>query len=648
MPRGRYDEVKVPITTPSGHPQRYNTELVFKPTVTKYATLLADLAKLREEEPSFRAVIFTRFDVVQTRLVRLLKDASTSSTSKLGILPNLGILPAEADASSAASSARSKATSKAAAKASKLQIYEFNRATAPQSRHKRISDFQNSQAPNPRVFVVTYATAAVGITLTAATRVYLMEPCPDPAQEVQAAGRIHRLGQTRDIFIVRYAFRDSIEAATCALHDKIKSGEIVIRDGKFPPRAHELFRQFGPAGQLFRRCGEEGGKVSAGSGLIDWQGEKQPPRRKPGVAPKLSQWTRSCSEEECVLCGAKRLAPASSTWSGTGIFEYLNREPHKHADPPVAGSGVGVFAAVPRPPDEWMEERFKSKGFLALINTRADKEAALDRIEEEERRNRAAGNSAGAGSSGLRGSAADEPIDVDDDDDDDEEEGGGGGGGGGGSSGRATEGFDVMKSDDGGEYLPSDQDDCSECSDELASDDNAAQLDRLLHNEYGHHNGHSPDKWYGTLTLFGRPRDVAAKEINDQAAHLWNPEFGQRIPRGSACAPPPPATDAGADADDEEEAEPPPEAEEEEPVEEMNEEEQLYADFFGEACRDDDAELEQIERDALDGVATEGDEFYGGRQEEEEDDDDFGQHLENDLGYGYSDEESYDSDDPYG
>ena len=34
---------------------------------------------------------------------------------------------------------------------------------------------------------------------------------------MQAAGRIHRLGQTRDIFIRRYCFRDSIEEAVVAL-----------------------------------------------------------------------------------------------------------------------------------------------------------------------------------------------------------------------------------------------------------------------------------------------------------------------------------------------------------------------------------------------------------------------------------------------
>ena len=42
--------------------------------------------------------------------------------------------------------------------------------------------WQESSKSGGRVFIVTYATAAVGITLTAANRVYLMEPCVDPAQ----------------------------------------------------------------------------------------------------------------------------------------------------------------------------------------------------------------------------------------------------------------------------------------------------------------------------------------------------------------------------------------------------------------------------------------------------------------------------------
>ena len=188
--------------------------------LTKFRALLADLAALWQAEPTMRAVIFTRHDKVQRRLVQLITDA----TAQGGVLAPAAGAPA----------------------APRMRIFEFNASTPPTKRHRLIHDFQ-AAGEGARVFIVTYATAAVGITLTAASRVFLLEPTLDPAQELQAAGRIHRLGQTRDIFIKRFAFKDSIEEAVCALHDKIKSGEIVLTDGRFPREAHELFRQHGAA-----------------------------------------------------------------------------------------------------------------------------------------------------------------------------------------------------------------------------------------------------------------------------------------------------------------------------------------------------------------------------------------------------------------
>lgn len=61
--------------------------------------------------------------------------------------------------------------------------------------------------------VATIRTGNVGITLTAATRVYLLEPCMDPAEEIQCAGRIHRLGQTKEVFVKRFCYQDTIESA---------------------------------------------------------------------------------------------------------------------------------------------------------------------------------------------------------------------------------------------------------------------------------------------------------------------------------------------------------------------------------------------------------------------------------------------------
>lgn len=54
-------------------------------------------------------------------------------------------------------------------------------------------------------------SGAVGINLTQANRVFLMEPCFNPALEAQAIGRVHRLGQKRNVEIVRFIMKDSIE-----------------------------------------------------------------------------------------------------------------------------------------------------------------------------------------------------------------------------------------------------------------------------------------------------------------------------------------------------------------------------------------------------------------------------------------------------
>ena len=100
---------------------------------------------------------------------------------------------------------------------------------------------------------------------------------------------------------------------------------------------------------------------------------------------------------------------------------------------------------------------------------------------------------------------------------------------------------------------------------------------------------------YAMPKLTGLPRHPTAKNISEFASSRFD-HSSLRIPRGSKCAPPPSAEELGSDADDEEE--PPDESgEEKDDEEEMSEDEQLYSDFFCEACRDDDG----LERDVLHG-----------------------------------------------
>ena len=62
-------------------------------------------------------------------------------------------------------------------------VCQFSGSTEASKRHDAIREFQESGERREgvaKVFVVTIKTGSVGITLTAASRVYLMEPCLDP------------------------------------------------------------------------------------------------------------------------------------------------------------------------------------------------------------------------------------------------------------------------------------------------------------------------------------------------------------------------------------------------------------------------------------------------------------------------------------
>ena len=55
--------------------------------------------------------------------------------------------------------------------------------------------------PPTTVFLLSMRSGAVGINLTAANHVFLMEPAFNPALEAQAIGRAHRMGQTRPVVV---------------------------------------------------------------------------------------------------------------------------------------------------------------------------------------------------------------------------------------------------------------------------------------------------------------------------------------------------------------------------------------------------------------------------------------------------------------
>ena len=58
--------------------------------------------------------------------------------------------------------------------------------------------------------------------MTAASHLLLLDPAWNPASEWQCFDRIHRLGQTRDVFIYKFLTENSIEMQMLEIQNKKK------------------------------------------------------------------------------------------------------------------------------------------------------------------------------------------------------------------------------------------------------------------------------------------------------------------------------------------------------------------------------------------------------------------------------------------
>jgi superfamily II DNA or RNA helicase len=76
-------------------------------------------------------------------------------------------------------------------------------------RESRVARFQTD--PQCRLFLISLKAGGVGLNLTAAEYVFLLDPWWNPAVEAQAIDRTHRIGQERHVFAYRLIARDTVE-----------------------------------------------------------------------------------------------------------------------------------------------------------------------------------------------------------------------------------------------------------------------------------------------------------------------------------------------------------------------------------------------------------------------------------------------------
>jgi len=109
----------------------------------------------------------------------------------------------------------------------------FDGSTSPSERERAIKNFQENE--DCRVFLISLKAGGVGLNLTAADYVYIVDPWWNPAVEQQAIDRTHRIGQTKNIFAYRMICIDTIEDKILQLQERKRAlaKELITDDSSF-------------------------------------------------------------------------------------------------------------------------------------------------------------------------------------------------------------------------------------------------------------------------------------------------------------------------------------------------------------------------------------------------------------------------------
>ncbi|RCH98559.1 DNA helicase rad5 [Rhizopus stolonifer] len=86
-------------------------------------------------------------------------------------------------------------------------------------REKVLSTFSKEDQSGACVLLISLRAGGVGLNLTCASRVVMMDPWWNFAIEAQAIDRIHRLGQLKDVKVTRFVIKESVEERILEIQD---------------------------------------------------------------------------------------------------------------------------------------------------------------------------------------------------------------------------------------------------------------------------------------------------------------------------------------------------------------------------------------------------------------------------------------------
>ncbi|WP_316819662.1 DEAD/DEAH box helicase [Pedobacter gandavensis] len=91
---------------------------------------------------------------------------------------------------------------------------------ATKNRGEIVAEFQENK--ELKVFLISIKAGGVGLNLTQADYVFILDPWWNPAVEQQAIDRTHRIGQEKKVFIYKFIAKDTVEEKILALQNRKK------------------------------------------------------------------------------------------------------------------------------------------------------------------------------------------------------------------------------------------------------------------------------------------------------------------------------------------------------------------------------------------------------------------------------------------
>ncbi len=90
-----------------------------------------------------------------------------------------------------------------------------------EQRQTAVQNFQTNE--EIKYFLISLKAGGLGLNLTTADYVFIIDPWWNPAVEQQAIDRTHRIGQTKNVFTYKFITKDTVEEKILALQERKKS-----------------------------------------------------------------------------------------------------------------------------------------------------------------------------------------------------------------------------------------------------------------------------------------------------------------------------------------------------------------------------------------------------------------------------------------